>query len=113
MAAAVTVTPSTPQAGFTVATVAGTGFSASTVLSLLVKYPNHGSNWTTPDGTNLTQGRREQYVTTDGSGAFSVLMMFPYDIGSTFTIETRPVTEQYIVTTPITSTTVVPTQANN
>lgn len=113
MAATVAITPSVPQAGFTLAVVSGTGFSPSVVLSVLVKDPSRGSNWTTPDGTNLTTARWERYIKTDATGAFTTEWMFPYNQGQTFTVETRPVTEQFAVTTPIATATATPSQQNN
>jgi hypothetical protein len=110
MAAAITITPTVPQAGITVATIAGTGFTANTTYGLITKNPNYSSNWTTADGTNLTQSRRERFVTTDATGAFTVLYMFPDDIG-TFTIETRLITEEFEVTSSIASATATPSQS--
>ena len=109
--ATVTVTPTTPQSGITLATIAGTGFTANTTYGLITKNPTMGSNWTTADGTNLTTSRRERFVTTDSTGAFSVQYLFQDDIG-TFVIETRLITEEFEVTSPVTTTNVTPSQNN-
>lgn len=93
------------------ATIAGTGFTANTTYGLITKTTLYGSNWVTADGTNLTTARRERFVTTDATGAFTVLYMFQDDIG-TYIIETRLITEEFEVTSPVTTTSVTPTQNN-
>lgn len=110
MAGTTTVTPTVPQAGITVATITGTGFAANTTLGLITKNAVYGSNWTTRDGTVLTTSRREVFVTTDLTGAFSVQYMFPDDIGTSI-IETRLITEEFEVTSPISTTSVTPSQS--
>src|SRR6266436_8958577 len=112
MAAAITVTPTTVQAGITLATVTGTGFTANQVISLETTSPHYGSNWTLPTGTHETLARREVTVTANALGAFTYQTVFGYDQGQTFTFKARPISEQYLDTTATATATVVPTQPN-
>ena len=112
MAAAITVTPTTIQAGITLATVSGTGFTANTDYSLETTSPHYGSNWTLPTATNETLARREVTVVADGLGAFKYQTVFGYDQGQTFTFKARPISEQYLDTSAVATQTVVPTQPN-
>jgi hypothetical protein len=99
-----------PQAGKTPLTITGSGFTSGQVLALLATDPEYGSNWTTPDGTALTQARSEQYVKCDSTGAFTVLILPTF--ARQYTYAVRPVTEQYETTTAISSATNTPTGAN-
>jgi hypothetical protein len=110
VAAAIAITPATVQAGITLATVSGTGFTANTVYSLETTSPHYGSNWTLPTATNETLARREVVVKADATGAFTYQTAFGYDLGQTFTFKARPISEQYLDTTAVTTATVVPTQ---
>lgn len=112
MAAAITITPATIQAGITLATVTGTGFTANTVYSLETTSPHYGSNWTLPTSTNETLARREVTVTADANGGFTYQTAFGYDLSQTYTFKARPISEQYLDTTAVTTATVVPTQPN-
>jgi hypothetical protein len=107
--ATVTIT-GTPQAGKSTVTVSGTGYTAGQVLSVLMADPEYGSNWATPDGTSVTAARTERVVKCDNAGVFSFPAMLSF--AATYTITTRPITEQYLTTSASATTTVTPSQPN-
>lgn len=109
MATTITVT-GTPQAGYNNVTVSGTGYSSGQVLALLISDPEYGSNMTTPDGTAVTQARRERTVKCDTTGAFTTTMVFPF--AKQYSLSTRDIKEQWETTTASATATTTPTQAN-
>jgi hypothetical protein len=109
MAGTISVT-GTSQAGKTPITITGSGFSSGQVLALLTSDPEYGSNWTTPDGTAVTQARSEQTVRCDTTGAFSVSILPTFNKQYSYSV--RPITEQYETTTAISTATATPTQPN-
>jgi hypothetical protein len=109
VAGSISITGS-PQAGKTPLTITGSGFTSGQVLALLVTDPEYGSNWTTPDGTAVTQARSEQNVKCDSAGAFTVSILPTF--AKQYTYAVRPITEQYETTTAISSATNTPTGAN-
>lgn len=112
MAAAIAITPTTVQAGITLATITGTGFTANQVISLETTSPQYGSNWTLPTGTNETLSRREVTVVANAIGGFVYQTAFSFDQGQTYTFKARPISEQYLDTAATATQTVVPTQNN-
>jgi hypothetical protein len=107
--ATITVSGS-PQAGKTPLTLTGAGFTSGQVLALLTSDPEYGSNWTTPDGTTVTQSRSEQIVKCDTNGAFTVSILPTFAKQYTYTV--RPITEQYETTSAAATATNTPTGPN-
>lgn len=100
----------TPQAGYNNVTVSGTGYTSGQTLALLISDPEYGSNMTTPDGTAVTQARRERTVKCDSTGAFTTMLVFPF--AKQYSLSTRDTKEQWETTTAIATATTTPTQAN-
>lgn len=111
--ASVTITPTVPQAGITLVTVTGAGFTAGQVLSVETVTNQYGSNWVLPDGTVETAARMERWVQADPTGAWNFQYMpSAMDLGSALTVKVRPVAEQFLDTTPIATASFSPSQPN-